>query len=96
MFTMKSKKYSIALSLQDVLDVVLMWEEFGKLTKFALNYQAYIDGKWYEIYRVDNYHGFLHEQKYWRSPQLILIKHKESWDLRFILDEYRDEIYQRH
>ena len=93
---MKSKKYSLALTTQDMLDLVLIWEQRGLLTKFALNYRAYINGKWYEVYRVDNYHGFLHEQKFWRSPEPIPIKHKEGLDLRFILDEYQDEIIDNY
>lgn len=89
---MKIKRYSTELTPEDVLDVVLMWKQSGVLSKFALNYRAYIQGKWYEIYRVDNYHGFLHEQRFWRSPQPIPILHKEGWSLYLVLEEYRDEI----
>jgi len=91
---MKIKRYSIELTPKDILDVVLIWQQVGMLTKFALNYRAYINGEWYEIYRVDNYHGFLHEQKFWRSPQPIPIMDKEGWSLRLIFQEYHDEIVE--
>jgi len=45
-----------------------------KIVKFSLNYRAFINGKWEEIYRVDNFHGFLHEQRFWRSPHPIPLK----------------------
>ncbi len=89
---MKIKKYSVELTPEDVLDVVLIWEQRGILSKFALNYRACIQGWWYEVYRVDNYHGFLHEQKFWRNSQPMPIMHKESWSLYLILEEYRSEI----
>ncbi len=89
---MKFKRYSIELTPQDILDVVLIWQQVGILTKFALNYRAYIHGKWYEIYRVDNYHGFLHEQKFWRSPHPIPLPHQENWSISMILEEYRNQI----
>ncbi len=92
MFTLKTKRYSIELTPQDILDVVLIWQQVGILTKFALNYRAYIHGKWYEIYRVDNYHGFPHEQKFWRSPYPIPIPDKEIYPLYLILEEYRNQI----
>lgn len=75
-----------------MLDVTLIWEQRGVLTKFALNYRTYLRGKWYEVYRVDNYHGFLYEQKFWQNCQPIPIIHKEGWPLHLILEEYRDEI----
>jgi hypothetical protein len=60
----------------------------NRIVKFALNYRTFINGKWREIYRVDNYHGFLHEQKFWISPEPIPIKNKENIPLNEILTEY--------
>ena len=96
---MKVQKHTRDLSEQDCLDITLMWETRGILTKFALNYRAFIDGKWYEVYRVDNYHGFLHEQRYWRSLKPISITDKEGWALKMVFDTYVDEIvsnFQRY
>ena len=91
---MKTKRYSLTLTPYDVLDVVLMWEQRGVLTKFALNYRAQIHSKWHEIYRVDNYHGFLHEQKFWRSSRPIPIVHHQGWPVDSILEEYRNQIIE--
>ena len=71
---------------------MLAWEKLGILTKFALNYRTQIKGRWYEIYRVDNYHGFLHEQKFWRSSEPIPVIYKEDWPLQLVINEYMDEI----
>lgn len=89
---MKIKRYSVELTPKDILDVVLIWQQVGILTKFALNYRAQIQGEWHEIYRVDNYHGFLHEQKFWRSPNPIPLPHQENWPIFLILEEYRNQI----
>lgn len=62
------------------------------LYKFALNYRAWLNERWNEVYRVDNYHGFLHEQKYWRSPEPIPINDKNGWSLKMIIKYYIDEI----
>ena len=96
---MKVQKHTRDLSEQDRLDITLMWETPGILTKFALNYRAFINEKWQEVYRVDNYHGFLHEQRYWRSPKPISITDKEGWALKMVFDMYVDEIvsnFQRY
>ena len=78
------------MTLEDKLDVML--EIDGKtILKFALNYRAYIKGEWVEIYRVDNYHGFLHEQKFWRSREPVPIS--MAGLLSDIVDECVDNIY---
>jgi hypothetical protein len=58
-----------------------------------LNYRAFINKKWFEVYRVDNYHGYLHEQKFWRSPKPIPLDLK--WiPLKMIVDKYIEDIIQ--
>ncbi len=44
------------------------------------------------IHRVDNYHGFLHENRMWQDRKAIPIKDKEGWELQIIVDYYVDEI----
>jgi hypothetical protein len=58
---------------KDILDGKL-FQEGGVIVKFSLNYRAEIDGKWYEIYRIDSYHKFIHEQKFWRSDKPTTIR----------------------
>lgn len=88
---MKQKKFTIMLTADDALDVTLNFENH-QIVKFALNYRAWINEQWCEVYRVDNYHGFLHENRMWQDRKAIPIKDKESWRLEIVVDYYVDEI----
>lgn len=88
---MKVVKYPSSLTSEDILDITLMIEA-RELQKFAINYRANIEDEWYEVYRVDNYHGFLHEQRFWSSSRPILIKDKEGWTLQMVFEYYIDEV----
>ena len=88
---MKYKQFTKVLTSQDLIDIKLSWINRG-LIEFSINYRANIKDKWYEIYRVDNYHGFLHEQKFWRNPEPICIIDKDSWRLKEIFDHYLEEV----
>lgn len=67
---MRIKRIKKLLTQKDVIDLTIFIKN-NQVIKFALNYRAKIKNKWYEVYRVDNYHGFLHEQKLWRSKKPI-------------------------
>lgn len=71
-FVVKWKKYTIVLSDEDLLDVELEIDK-DKVVGFALNYRTKTEESFYEVYRVDTAHGYLHEQKYWISPDPIPI-----------------------
>ncbi len=88
---MKHKYFTTVLTSEDLIDVKLAWEN-NELWRFAINYRANIKEKWYEVYRVDNYHGFLHEQKFWRSPKPIVIKDKDGWSLKMVFEYYLEEV----
>lgn len=68
----KWKKFSIPLSSTDMLDIKLEIES-NKVVSFALNYRTKIEGSFYEVYRIDTAHSYLHEQRYWLSPEPIPI-----------------------
>lgn len=87
---MKQNEHTTLLTAEDLIDVKVMWERKGEITKFSLNYRAMINGKWVEVYRVDNYHGFLHEQRYWRSPEPIRLD--EHLPLNLVVKKYVNEI----
>lgn len=89
---MKNKEFTTVLTSEDLIDVKLAWED-KELQSFAINYRAYIEEKWHEVYRVDNYHGFLHEQKFWRSPEPIIIKDKDGWSLKMVFEYYLGEVH---
>lgn len=50
---------------------VMLETEKGKVVHFCINLVLLEDDKSYDIYRVDTFHGFLHEQKFWRKPEKI-------------------------
>jgi len=89
----KAKKHTIHLTSTNTIDVILFISN-RKLIKFSLNYRSYINQKWYEVYRVDNYHGFLHEHKFWRSNKKIPIK--ENVDNKEIIKKYREQIRKEY
>ena len=91
---MKREEHPIWITAEDCIDVKLIWEKKGEPTKFSLNYRALINGKMVEIYRVDNYHGFLHEQRYWRTPKPIPLE--EHLPLKLIIKKYVNEIVLNH
>ncbi len=88
----KWKKFVIPLTAEDLLDAKL---EIGQnmVRGFSLNYRAKIGEMFFEVYRVDTAHGFLHEQKYWLSPGPISI-HAMGNDLNGIFNFYLDKIKQ--
>jgi len=88
MFT-KRKRFTKVLTPEDWLDITLDIEK-KKILRFALNYRALIKNKWEEVYRIDNFHGFLHEQRFWKSPKPIPIK--ETLPINQIVEKYVDEI----
>jgi len=89
---MKQKEFTTVLTHKDLIDVKLAWVN-KELQKFAINYRVNIEEVWYEVYRVDNYHGFLHEQKFWRSPEPIIIKDKDGWSLKMVFEHYLEEVH---
>ena len=92
---MKRIGYTRIFTSEDLLDVVLYMCK-NTIMKFALNYRALIDGKWEQIYRVDNYHGFLHEQKFWRTAEPIPIINIENLPLIYVVERYADEIHNNY
>jgi len=85
----KLKKFSKFLTSEDLLDITLEIKK-KEIKKFALNYRALINNKWEQIYRVDNFHGFLHEQRFWRGKEPIPIEERLSNNI--IIDKYVDFI----
>lgn len=59
--------------------VVKLWTEKGEVTGFVIhlywieNAEAWLRGKekakGHSVYRCDTAHGYLHEQKFWISPE---------------------------
>jgi hypothetical protein len=48
----------------DRLEVAFI-KERGKVTAFAIQYQAVIRGHWISVVRYDTNHGYLHRHRFW-------------------------------
>jgi len=86
----KFKNYTIPLGSTDVLDIKLKVEK-NHIVAFSLNYRAKIGKDFFQIYRVDTAHGFLHEQRFWITPEPIPIP-KMGKELKEIFEFYLDSI----
>ncbi len=93
----KFKHFTIPLSSADLLDIKLKVEK-NRVTAFSLNYRTKIGEDFFQIYRVDTSHGFLHEQRFWITPEPIPIP-KMGKELKEIFEFYLDLIknnYRRY
>ena len=88
----KRKSIIRKITSEDYLDITLLFDK-GKIIKFALNYRALIKEKIQPIYRVDNYHNFLHEQRLWRTESPIKLDEAGLTNNQ-IVEKYVDLIYQ--
>ncbi len=92
MKAIKVKKFTTVLTSEDYLDVTLYIDK-KRILKFALNYRCVLGNKWHQIYRVDNFHGFLHEQRFWRTKEPIPLKvMEEKFSNDKIVEDYTEII----
>lgn len=87
----KEKEYELSFTLEDILDVRLLLKR-GRLKGFVLSYRAEISGNWYEVFRVDTAHQYLHMQKFWESPEPIPLKEYGDMPLETVLLEFTKKI----
>jgi len=88
------KEYTLFLTPGDAVDVKLFIRR-NEVVKFSLNYRAEIKGRWHQVYRVDSYHGFLHEMRYWLSPRPIKLPYMEQYPLSFVFRHFMIEMRLR-
>ncbi|MBL7160626.1 MAG: hypothetical protein ISS93_02105 [Candidatus Aenigmarchaeota archaeon] len=79
---MKKKRFKIPLTGEYILDVEIVIEKCG-VDSFVINLRCMIEGMWHQVYRVDNAHGYLHEQRFWLSPEPIPLIQHTSLDYAF-------------
>jgi hypothetical protein len=81
---METNRYAEELSENDVIDVRFT-KHNNILLRVAVNYRTFIDGRWHDVYRMDNHHGFLHEQKLWidKEPRPLPAEEEslDNWTL---------------
>lgn len=60
---MKKKEYSQQLSDEDKL-YISFTKDKGKIRNFCVNYSSLINGRWKDIMRIDNCHGYPHKHTF--------------------------------
>lgn len=92
----KRKAYAIFLSLEDRIDVDLEFEKRpGKpprLDRFAVTYSARLAGRWREVVRYDNFHGYVHRQRFWRSRTAEPLSDRDRLQADALLETCRDDL----
>jgi len=92
----KRKTYRILLSLHDRIDVDLEFEKRSgrapRIRRFAVTYSAWIEEGWREVVRYDNFHGYLHRQRFWRSGEPERIRGHERPLSDAVLDACREDL----
>tara|TARA_Y100000310_G_C20666695_1_gene807922 strand:+ start:1001 stop:1324 length:324 start_codon:yes stop_codon:yes gene_type:complete len=91
----KKENYEVELDDKNKINIRII-KEHNKLVKFAINLSSYLNGKWHAVYRVDNYHGFLHEQKLWRTKKPIPLTTHEYASLSKVIKYYNYLIKQEY
>lgn len=94
----KTKDFKIPITNDDILDVRIISDK-NTVIGFVINYRARLENAWYQIYRVDTCHEYLHEQRFWLSPEPIALPRLDPTPLKSIFNFYLDEIkknYERY
>ncbi len=91
MSKIKKKTVEIYLDEENKLNFTII-KENNKFKRFAINYSAKIDDKWYPVYRVDNHHGYLHEQRLWLTKKSIPLPEYENMNLKDVFDIFFQKI----
>ncbi len=89
--TIKKKEIEIYLDEENKINFTIIKED-DKFKRFAINYSANIDGRWHAVYRVDNHHGYIHEQRLWITKEPIPLPEYEEMDLKEVFDIFFDRV----
>ncbi len=92
----KRKTYKIFLSPDDRIDVDLEFRRISggrpEIRRFAVTYSARIRGRWREVVRYDNFHGYLHRQRFWRSEKPERMPAREHIPKVDLVEECRNDL----
>src|SRR5438309_9468238 len=92
----KRKTYTIFLSMEDRIDADLEFDKDPgrrpRLARFAVTYSARIEGRWREVVRFDNFHGYLHRQRFWRTREPEPLSALERLPIPDLLDVCRQDL----
>lgn len=63
---------------------------------FVINLEHMIGDEWHEIYRADTRHGYLHEQRFWESPDPIPLDRCKGLDLQTAFEVIFNAVKANH
>lgn len=87
--------FSVPLTDKDLIDVRLTIEA-NKVIEFVLNYRAKFEDAWYQVYRVDTCHHYLHEQRFWITPEPIPLPKFADFSLKYVFDFFLKQIKENY
>ncbi|MDI6655609.1 MAG: hypothetical protein QME59_06985 [Candidatus Hydrothermarchaeota archaeon] len=92
------RDFEIPLTDEDSIDVRIIKEK-GNIKGFVINLRCKFGNVWYQVYRVDTCHEYLHEQRFWISPEPISLPKFEGYSLQHVFEFFMNEIrknYERY
>lgn len=89
------RKYILPLSSEDKIDLLFEIQK-GEVVGFVINLRAWIADNWHEIYRIDTCHGYLHEQRFWISPNPIPMAIQADLSLKQVVNKYLEKVKQNY
>jgi hypothetical protein len=84
--------FTFPLDFENKIIITRVYDENDKLVGFVINFISKIKEKWYDIYRVDTAHGFLHEQKFWKTKEPIPLPEFEKRSLYDVFDIFFERL----
>lgn len=88
---MKEKSFTYRKDKDTRIDVRFKVDK-GKIVFFCINLSLIKGDKIYDVYRVDTAHGYLHEQKFWRSSK----PKKLGGDYNAVFKEKKGEVIKNY
>lgn len=89
------KDFEIPLTGEDTIDVRIIKED-NKITGFVINLRCKFGDVWYQVYRVDTCHEYLHEQRFWISPEPIPLPSQETFSFENLFNFFMSQIKQNY
>jgi len=90
-----ARDFEIPLTDRDVIDVRIVKEK-RKISGFVINLRCKFEDVWYQVYRVDTCHEYLHEQRFWISPEPISLPTFEGYSLHYVFEFYMKEVKENY
>ncbi|MEE9610683.1 MAG: hypothetical protein V3W19_05490 [Desulfatiglandales bacterium] len=89
------RDFEIPLTSKDVIDVRLI-KKRDTITGFVINLRCNFRDAWHQVYRVDTAHGFLHEQRFWLSPEPKSLPKFDAYPLQRVFEHFMKHVRMNH